>query len=112
MCPCILQTRPIFVLIDTKQASRVHICPTDRRAVARYYFLRDAVVKHIALTRAVVCRTEDILVTSGAQQAFDLLARALVTPNRTVVAVEDPGYPPMRVAFAAAGARAGAGGSR
>jgi GntR family transcriptional regulator / MocR family aminotransferase len=29
----------------------------------------------------------------------------LVTPNDTVVAIEDPGYPPMRVAFAAAGAR-------
>ena len=69
------------------------------------YYLRDAIVKHIALTRAVVCQPEDILVTSGAQQAFDLLARALVTPNETVVALEDPGYPPMRVAFAAAGAR-------
>jgi GntR family transcriptional regulator/MocR family aminotransferase len=69
------------------------------------YYLREAIIKHIALTRAVVCRLDDILVTSGAQQAFDLLARTLVTPNQTVVAVEDPGYPPMRVAFAAAGAR-------
>jgi GntR family transcriptional regulator / MocR family aminotransferase len=69
------------------------------------FYLRDAIIKHIALTRAVGCRPDDILVTSGAQQAFDLLARALVTPNETVVAVEDPGYPPMRVAFAAAGAR-------
>jgi GntR family transcriptional regulator / MocR family aminotransferase len=69
------------------------------------YSLRDAIIKHIGLTRAVVCQPEDVLVTSGAQQAFDLLARALVTPNETVVALEDPGYPPMRVAFAAAGAR-------
>jgi GntR family transcriptional regulator/MocR family aminotransferase len=44
-------------------------------------------------------------VTSGAQQAFDLLARVLVRAGETVVAVEDPGYPPMRAAFAAAGAR-------
>lgn len=69
------------------------------------YHLRDAITKHIALTRAVTCQPQDILVTSGAQQAFDLLARALVTRNETVVAVEDPGYPPMRAAFAAAGAR-------
>jgi GntR family transcriptional regulator / MocR family aminotransferase len=68
------------------------------------FYLRDAIAKHIALTRAVVCRPDDIVVTSGAQQAFDLLARALVTRNKTVVAIEDPGYPPMRVAFAAAGA--------
>ena len=69
------------------------------------FHLREAITNHIALTRAVVCRAEDVVVTSGAQQAFDLLARILVTPGETVVAVEDPGYPPMRVAFAAAGAK-------
>jgi GntR family transcriptional regulator/MocR family aminotransferase len=69
------------------------------------YHLRKAIIKHIAITRAVACQAEDILVTSGAQQAFDLLARALVTPHETTVALEDPGYPPMRVAFAAAGAK-------
>ncbi len=69
------------------------------------FHLREAIKNHIALTRAVVCRSDDVVVTSGAQQAFDLLARILVTPGETVVALEDPGYPPMRVAFAAAGAR-------
>jgi GntR family transcriptional regulator/MocR family aminotransferase len=69
------------------------------------YYLRKAIVKHIAVTRSVACQADDILVTSGAQQAFDVLARALVIPNETVVALEDPGYPPMRVAFAAAGAK-------
>ena len=69
------------------------------------YHLRKAIIRHIAITRAVACQAEDILVTSGAQQAFDLLARALVTPHETTVALEDPGYPPMRVAFAAAGAK-------
>ena len=69
------------------------------------YRLRAAITGHIAITRAVVCGPEDILVTSGAQQAFDVLARTLVTSGRTVVAVENPGYPPMRAAFLAAGAR-------
>jgi GntR family transcriptional regulator / MocR family aminotransferase len=69
------------------------------------YRLREAITRHIAITRAVVCGPEDILVTSGAQQAFDVLARTLVTSARTVVAVEEPGYPPMRAAFLAAGAR-------
>jgi GntR family transcriptional regulator/MocR family aminotransferase len=67
--------------------------------------LREAVQSHIAVTRGVACQAQDVLITSGAQQAFDLLARTLVTPGRTVVALEDPGYPPLRVAFAAAGAR-------
>jgi GntR family transcriptional regulator/MocR family aminotransferase len=67
--------------------------------------LRDAIRKHVSFTRAVACETDEVLVTSGAQQAFDLLARVLVKPNQTVVAFEDPGYPPMRVPFAASGAR-------
>ncbi len=67
--------------------------------------VREAIARHAAFARAVACRAEEIVVTSGAQQAFDLIARALVTPGRTAVAVEEPGYPPMRAAFAAAGAR-------
>ena len=66
--------------------------------------LRAAIAAHASLTRAVACTADDVVVTAGAQQAFDLLARVLVTPGRTVVAVEDPGYPPARAAFAAAGA--------
>ena len=69
------------------------------------YHLRQAITNHIAVTRAVACHADDVLVTSGAQQAFDLLARVLVASRDTIVAVEDPGYPPMRVAFAAAGAK-------
>lgn len=67
--------------------------------------LREAIAKHVAFARAVACTAEDIVVTSGAQQAFDLLARLLVTPGHTRVAMEEPGYPPVRAAFAAAGAR-------
>jgi GntR family transcriptional regulator/MocR family aminotransferase len=67
--------------------------------------LREAIAGHVAFARAVVCGPDDLLVTSGAQQAFDLLARLLVTPGRTRVAVENPGYAPMRAAFTAAGAR-------
>ncbi len=44
------------------------------------------------------------MVVSGAQQGFDLLAQILIERGRTVVAVEDPGYPPMRAAFEVAGA--------
>ena len=67
--------------------------------------LRDAIAQHVAFTRAVACSSDDMVVTAGAQQAFDLLARTLVTPGRTHVAVEEPGYPPLRAAFAAAGAQ-------
>jgi GntR family transcriptional regulator/MocR family aminotransferase len=39
------------------------------------FHLREAIANHIALTRALVCRSDDMVVTAGAQQAFDLLAR-------------------------------------
>jgi GntR family transcriptional regulator / MocR family aminotransferase len=67
--------------------------------------LREAIAGHVAFARAVVCGPDDIVVTSGAQQAFDLLARLLVTPGQTRVAVENPGFPPLRAALIAAGAR-------
>lgn len=66
--------------------------------------LREAIARHVAFARAVACVPDDVIVTSGAQQAFDLLARVLVVPGQTTVAVEDPGYPPVRDAFTAAGA--------
>jgi len=70
--------------------------------------LRDAIARHVSFTRAVACAPQDIVVTAGAQQAFDLLARVLVTPRRTCVALEDPGYPPLRAAFEAACAKVAA----
>jgi GntR family transcriptional regulator / MocR family aminotransferase len=65
--------------------------------------LREAIAQHTAFSRAVACTKDDVVVTGGAQQAFDLLARLLITSNRTKVAVEEPGYPPLRAALIAAG---------
>ena len=69
------------------------------------FAFREAISHHVSYTRAVACGPGDIVVTSGAQQAFDLLSRILVTPQRTVVALEDPGYGRLRSAFTAAGAK-------
>jgi GntR family transcriptional regulator / MocR family aminotransferase len=66
--------------------------------------LRDAIAKHVSFTRAVACGADDVVVTAGAQQAFELLARILVTPGKTVVAMEEPNYVPMRIAYENAGA--------
>ena len=91
-----LSARALRVL---SKAPAAYAEPQGRQA------LREAIAHHVSFARAVGCRPEDICVTTGAQQAFDLLARILVTPGKTVVAVENPGYPPLRAAFAAAGAR-------
>lgn len=66
--------------------------------------LREAIARHVAVSRGVICRAEDVIVTNGAQQAFDLIARVLLEPNAQV-AVEEPGYPPPRMLFETLGAR-------
>jgi len=65
--------------------------------------LRDAIARHAAFARGVRCGIDNIVVTNGAQQALDLVARVLVEPGCTV-AVEEPGYPPARLLFSAQGA--------
>jgi GntR family transcriptional regulator/MocR family aminotransferase len=39
---------------------------------------------------------DDVIVTNGAQQAFDLIARVLLRRGSTV-ALENPGYPMVRI---------------
>lgn len=66
--------------------------------------LRAAIARHAGVSRAVRAEADDVVVTNGAQQAFDLIARVLCTPGMSV-AVEDPGYPRVRALFASHGAR-------
>jgi 2-aminoadipate transaminase len=55
-------------------------------------------------TRGLAARAEDVLLTTGSQQAIDLLARVLVEPGEGV-AVESFNYPAALQAFRFAGAR-------
>ncbi|MEO6081682.1 MAG: PLP-dependent aminotransferase family protein [Umezawaea sp.] len=66
--------------------------------------LREAIARHIGVSRSVRADADDVLVTQGAQQALDLIGRVLVEPGECV-AVEDPGYPQARALFRSLGAR-------
>ena len=65
--------------------------------------LRRAIAEYVGYSRGVRCSAEQIIVTSGAQQALDLLARVLLDPGDEVW-MEDPGYPGASQAFQSAGA--------
>lgn len=66
--------------------------------------LRAAIVRHLAVSRGVQADPEDVIVTNGAQQAIDLIARVLLAPGDQA-AVEDPGYGPPRRLLRALGLR-------
>ncbi|TCC30864.1 PLP-dependent aminotransferase family protein [Kribbella speibonae] len=66
--------------------------------------LRDALARHLGVSRGVRVEAGQLVITTGAQQAFDIAARVLLEPGDTV-AVEDPGYRPAYRGFLAYGAR-------
>ncbi len=89
-------------------AARVHRNPS--REVLGYgdpqgYFpLREAIAAHLRSARAVNCAPEQVIITSGAQQALDLAARIFLSENDSIL-IEDPCYQEARSAFAAVGAK-------
>src|SRR5262249_20502559 len=67
-----------------------------------YLPLRDEVARYLRQL-GVDAGPDDVLITAGAQQALDLIARALVRPGDRVV-VEEPTYPGALDVFETAGA--------
>jgi GntR family transcriptional regulator/MocR family aminotransferase len=66
--------------------------------------LRVAIAEYLGRARGVRCVPEQVIVTTGTQQAIDLISRLLVEDGDPVV-VEDPCYPGARRVFQALGAR-------
>jgi GntR family transcriptional regulator/MocR family aminotransferase len=64
--------------------------------------LREEIARAL-VGRGIECGAEDVLVTAGAQQALDLVARALLEPG-DAVALEQPGYFGAALAFGSRGA--------
>jgi DNA-binding transcriptional MocR family regulator len=83
----------------------------DREAVIRTdgYFphglpeLRSAIASHLAERLGLPATSDQVIVTTGAQQALDLLIRTQVLPGQPV-AVEDPTFPGVLDALHRAGA--------
>ncbi len=94
----------IWNRLSTRTLRQLSRLPAEYGPAQGSHALCETIAGYASVTRAVACEPADVLITAGAQQAFDLLARVLVTPGRTVVAVENPGYPPLRDIFASHGA--------
>jgi GntR family transcriptional regulator/MocR family aminotransferase len=69
---------------------------------AGYGPLRQAIAGHLARSRGVRCKPDQVVVVNGSQQAADLLARVWLDPGDAAV-FEDPGYPEAALALRAYG---------
>lgn len=87
-----------------KHARRYPQALSYDQKVQGYLPLREVIAAHIGVTRGVHCTSEQIMLTTGAQGALDLVARILLDPG-DVAWIEDPGYGGARGALLAAGAR-------
>jgi GntR family transcriptional regulator / MocR family aminotransferase len=66
--------------------------------------LRREIANFLASVRGLVCRPEEVVVTSGTSGALDFLSRMLLDPGEEVW-VEEPGFVEARWALTAAGAK-------
>jgi GntR family transcriptional regulator / MocR family aminotransferase len=65
---------------------------------------REVIAQYMQSSRGMACLADRIMITAGAQAAFNLLAHLLLDPGDPV-AIEEPGYTGAQGAFVAAGAR-------
>ena len=86
-------------VIDSKEAANIlQLGPASGYGPLRRFILEQL------RQRGEATENDDILITSGCQQAFDLIQRVLAARGETVV-LEDPVYPGLRSVFQRGGAR-------
>jgi GntR family transcriptional regulator / MocR family aminotransferase len=64
--------------------------------------LRQAIAEHLGAFRGLTCSPDQVIVTSGAAEAAELLAQSVLARGDTVL-VEEPGYPLMHKVLAEIG---------
>ena len=77
--------------------------PSDYGPPAGDPELRAAIAGYLRRSRGVACSADDVIVTAGAIQALDLIARATLAPG-DAVGFEEPGYQLARQVLQARGA--------
>ena len=70
-----------------------------------WYPLREAIADHLDAWRGLICDPAQIVITSGAREAFEVVFTGLLGSGRDV-AVEDPSWPKLRSALSDTGSTA------
>ena len=95
--------REVWGRVASRVARRAPLSLYTYGNAAGYKPLRRILAEYIGGTRGVVCLPEQVVITTGTQQALRLVAQLLLNPGDDAW-VEDPGYDGARYAFRAAGA--------
>jgi GntR family transcriptional regulator/MocR family aminotransferase len=77
--------------LERQLPARVRQDTAQYLAPAGHKPLREAIAQWLLVSRGIRCEADQVVVTSGSQQAIDLIARLLLDPGDEVL-VEDPGY--------------------
>ncbi len=85
-------------------AAALHAAPVGDADPAGVPALRRSLARWVGRSRGVETTADQVTVTAGAQQAIDLITRVVLRPGDRV-AVEDPGYIPVRRLLEAIGMR-------
>jgi GntR family transcriptional regulator/MocR family aminotransferase len=82
---------PLWSRLVARHARRMTFGALTYQDAAGYRPLREALAAHVTVSRRIRCTPEQIVITAGAQGAFDLTARVLLNAGDPVW-MEDPGY--------------------
>ena len=69
-----------------------------------YWPLRQSIADYLVMARGMSVTAEQVVITAGVQQCFELLAKIFIDPGDRVI-FEDPSYSPAAMVFAMAGAK-------
>ncbi len=96
--------RELWAQLTTRRLRRTSRGLLERGDPRGYRPLREAVAGYLGSARGVVCSADQVIITAGAQQGIEIIAKLLLEPGDSVQ-MEDPGYAPARILFELAGAK-------
>ncbi|QJY44484.1 PLP-dependent aminotransferase family protein [Pseudonocardia broussonetiae] len=96
--------REIWLSLYTERFRRSGVRLMRYDDPAGYRPLREAIAGYISTARGIHCRAEQVIITTGSQQALEFCARILLDPGDAAW-LEDPGYLGARAALVSASAR-------
>jgi GntR family transcriptional regulator/MocR family aminotransferase len=93
----------LWTRLVVRQARHLPVNTFTYQDSAGYRPLREAIAAHVAVSRQVHCKPEQIMIVSGSQGALDLASRMIINAGDPVW-MEDPGYHGALGAFLGSGA--------